>query len=280
MLDILKLPFAWLGALINNTPLRHPYHAIFEYLPGQALGFLEHLGKLFALVRHSFSYLPTLARNPRYTLDQMWAVGITSLPLITVTSVFTGAIATAQCVYTFANLVPLTYVGTAICKVTLLELGPVLTALVLASRVGAGIAAEIGTMVTNEQVDAMESLALDPFKYLIMPRIVAGLIMQVVLTIWADFIAILGAWVVAVVSYRMSTPLYLAGIKMFFSYMDIGSSLIKAMIFGFIICTMGCYAGLRAKGGAKGVGDATMQAVVSSAVLVLIFDFFVAYLIF
>jgi phospholipid/cholesterol/gamma-HCH transport system permease protein len=155
-----------------------------------------------------------------------------------------------------------------------------LTALVRAGRLGAAIAAELGTRVTNEQVDALESLSLDPFKYLILPRIVAGFIMQLVLTIFADFIAILGAWLVAVTVYHMSTPLYLSGIKMFFDYMDIGSSLIKAMVFGFIICTMSCYAGLRAKGGAKGVGDATMQAVVSSAVLVLIFDFFVAYLIF
>jgi phospholipid/cholesterol/gamma-HCH transport system permease protein len=189
-------------------------------------------------------------------------------------------VAASQATYQFSNIVPLTYLGTAVCKAVVIELAPVLTALVMAGRIGASIAAELGTMKTNEQIDAMECLALDPIRYLIIPRVVAGMVMLVTLTIFADFIAMIGGWFVSVFFLGVSNNLFLSGIKLFFAPGDVFAGLIKASVFGGIITLMGCLNGMEAEGGAEGVGKATMKAVVSSCVLVLIFDFIVAALIF
>jgi phospholipid/cholesterol/gamma-HCH transport system permease protein len=238
------------------------------------------LSEIYYLIGRIAKELPSIFKRFRLTADQMMSLGVSSLPLVAITSCFTGGVAASQASYQFSNIVPITYLGTAVCKAVVIELGPVLTALVLAGRIGASIAAELGTMKTNEQVDAMECLALNPLVYLVIPRLVAGMIMFLVLTIIADFIAILGAWFVSVFFLGVSSNLFKAGLKLFFSPGDVYSGLLKAAVFGGIITLMGCYNGVKAEGGAEGVGKATMNAVVSSCVLVLIFDFIVAALLF
>jgi phospholipid/cholesterol/gamma-HCH transport system permease protein len=238
------------------------------------------LNQVYKLIWNVVKRIPKVAHRFHFTVVQMKSLGVSSLPLVITTSCFTGGVAASQAAYQFANLVPLTYLGMAVCKAVLIELGPVLTALVMCGRIGAGIAAELGTMKTNEQIDAMECLALDPLYYLIAPRVIAGIIMFVVLTTIANFVAIIGAWFVSVIFLHVPSALFLNGLKLFFSPMDVFAGLIKAGVFGAIITFMGCYYGLNAEGGAEGVGKATMKAVVASCVLVLIFDFIVAALLF
>lgn len=238
------------------------------------------VSNLYYLIGRILVRLPRSFRQYRFILDEMMSLGIASIPLVAVTSCFTGGVAASQAAYQFSNLIPLTYLGTAVCKVVVIELGPVLTALVMSGRIGASIAAELGSMKTNEQIDAMECLALDPLRYLIIPRVVAGMVMLLTLTIFADFIAIIGAWFVSVMFLNVSSHLFTAGLRLFFDASDVYAGLIKASVFGGIITLMGCYNGIEAEGGAEGVGKATMRAVVSSCVLILIFDFIVAALLF
>jgi len=224
--------------------------------------------------------LPKEYRHFSFTVDQMYSLGVASIPLVFVTSCFTGAVAASQAAYQFQNLIPKTYLGTAVCKAVVIELGPVLTALVMAGRIGASIAAELGSMKTNEQIDAMESLALDPLRFLVIPRLLAGMVMMLVLTIFADFIAILGGWFVSVFFLDVSSHLFISGLPLFFEEKDVFAGLVKSVVFGAIITLVGCYTGMNAEGGAEGVGKATMKAVVTSACLVLVFDFVVAAIIF
>ena len=162
----------------------------------------------------------------------------------------------------------------------MIELGPVLTALVVGGRVGASIAAELGTMKVTEQIDALETLAIDPVRYLVSPRLFAALIMLPVITVFADFIAIVGGYFVALVGLDVNTHVYFTGLKLFLHTSDVFSGLIKAVFFGGIIAMMGCYHGLRTEGGAEGVGIATTKAVVSSCLLILITDYILASLLF
>jgi phospholipid/cholesterol/gamma-HCH transport system permease protein len=189
-------------------------------------------------------------------------------------------VAAVQAAYQFQNYVPMRYLGTVIGKSVVIELGPVLTALVVGGRVGASIAAELGTMKVTEQIDALETLAIDPIRYLVSPRLLAGVIMLPVITIFADFIAIIGGYAVAVIGLDVSSHVYWTGFKLFLHVSDVSSGLIKAVFFGVIIAMMGCYHGLRTEGGAEGVGIATTKAVVSSCLLILITDYILASLLF
>jgi len=172
------------------------------------------------------------------------------------------------------------YIGSVILRSVIIELGPVLTALVVGGRVGASIAAELGTMKVTEQIDAMRAMAINPVRYLVVPRVAAAIIMMPVLTIFSDAIAVFGGYVVSVTSVGVSTHTYIVGLKQFFYYKDLFSGLLKAIFFGGIIGTMGCYHGFATEGGAEGVGLATTKAVVASCVLVLISDYVLANVLF
>jgi phospholipid/cholesterol/gamma-HCH transport system permease protein len=210
----------------------------------------------------------------------MEQIGLGSIPLVILTSVFVGAVAAVQAAYQFQDYVPMVFLGTVVGKSVILELGPVLTALVVGGRVSASIAAELGTMQVTEQIDAMEILAIDPVRYLVLPRFVACLVMMPVLTIFADLLAILGGMVVANVSVGVSTSTFTEGLRLFFYTDDVISGLLKAGAFGGIIGLMGCYNGFRTYGGAQGVGRAAMHAVVSSCILILITNYFLATVLF
>ena len=165
-------------------------------------------------------------------------------------------------------------------KAVFIELGPALTALVVAGRVGSSIAAELGTMQVTEQIDALETLAIDPIRFLALPRFVAGLIMLPILVIFADFFAMTGAVVVATQLLDITTNTFWEGVKMFFHVRDIMAGLVKAVAFGGIIALMGCFFGFSTRGGAEGVGKSTIKAVVFSSVLILITDYLIATLLF
>lgn len=251
-----------------------------QYLGRVLVASVGDVGAAFLLLASAIKAIPAAVRQKNRAVEQMLRVGIGSMPLVLVTSVFTGGVAAVQAAYQFQDYVPMRYLGTVIGKSVVIELGPVLTALVVGGRVGASIAAELGTMKVTEQIDALETMAIDPVKYLVAPRLIAGLVMLPVVTIFADFVAIVGSWVVALVGLDVNTHTFFTGLKLFFHVSDVTSGLVKALFFGGIIALMGCFHGMRTEGGAEGVGIATTKAVVSSCLLVLITDYILASLLF
>ena len=238
--------------------------------------FFEDVGGISILIKNIILGLPGSFKRFHLIVEQMLYMGVNSLPLILVTSIFTGGVASVQAAYMFSDYVPMRYLGTAVGKSVIMELGPVLTALVVAGRVGASIAAELGTMKVTEQIDALETLALDPVKYLVTPRFVSGIIMLPVLTVFSDFIAILGGLLVSVVFLNVSSYTFLNGLKLFFHMRDLWAGLLKAFVFGGIISLVGCYQGFKTEGGAEGVGRSTTRAVVLASVMILITDYILA----
>lgn len=225
-----------------------------------------------------------LARAGRSTRDirtwgvlvvgQMARLGVASLPIALFIAAFTGIVLALQASYTFTGAIPLYFVGVLVGKTMILELGPVLTGLALAGRVGANIAAEIGTMRVTEQVDALETLGYDPVAYLVVPRVLAGILMFPVVVAFANAIGILGGWVTALNLLDMSTPEFVRGLRLFFEPFDVQFSLIKAATFGLAVTSLGCFYGFHTAGGAAAVGRSTTQAVVVSSMLILVLDAF------
>ena len=244
------------------------------------LNFLQDVGGMSILLGRVLYKFRELPRTTEQTLIQMQQIGIGSLPLVFITSLFVGAVAAVQAAYQFQDYVPMVFLGTVVGKSVILELGPVLTALVVGGRVSASIAAELGTMQVTEQIDAMEMLAIDPVRYLVLPRFVACLVMMPVLVTFADLLAILGGMVVANITVGVSYTTFTEGLRLFFYVDDVISGLMKAVTFGGIIALMGCFNGFRTHGGAQGVGRSTMHAVVSSCILILISNYFLATVLF
>lgn len=235
-----------------------------------------HLARFSAL---TYATIRALARLPFYlrlTFAHMMGIGVRSLPIVVFTSAFMGMVTSVQAVYQFQSYVPLYLVGSVVTESLVLELGPVLTALVLSGRVGATIAAELGTMRVTEQIDALESLAIDPVAYLVMPRVVAGMVMLPVLTIFADAIGILGGLLASILALQITSFDFIKGMKMYFVPWDIFYGLIKAFIFGLTMTMISCYQGLYAKGGAEGVGRATTNAVVVSCLSIFLLNYVLA----
>ena len=243
-----------------------------------AAGYVGEVGAVFTLLGRIAARAPLAAKNPSLTFQQLIRIGISSLPLIVVISVFIGAVTAIQADYQFRGFVPANYLGTAVCKFVIIESGPVLTALVLAGRVGSAIAAEIGTMKEKEELDAMTVLDLDPLRYLALPRLLSGLLAFPLLTVISDFLAIVGGWLVTNLILKVTTATYVQGLRFMFLGYDVWIGLVKAMVFGGIVVLMGYFHGVRAGSGAKGVGQASMKSVVSSCVLILVMDFVIVYL--
>ncbi len=242
--------------------------------------FLQETGALALLLFRAIKGFPRLLTRADPLFEQMESVGVRSLPLVVVTSLFTGAVSSVQAAYQLKGYVTLRYLGAAVGKAIFIELGPVLTALVVAGRVGASIAAELGTMRTTEQIDALESLAIDPIPYLVTPRFYSLLVMLPVLTIFADLVAIMGGFLVALFLKGVGHYTFLEGLRGFFQLRDLSTGLLKSFCFGGIIALIGCWQGLGTYGGAGGVGRSTTKAVVVSAVLILFWDFFIASIVF
>jgi phospholipid/cholesterol/gamma-HCH transport system permease protein len=252
----------------------------FRFVRRRAFDWVAEVGRIAMLVGDTFRFTGPGLRSFGLVVQQMSAIGVESLWLVFVVSIFTGAVAAVQAAYQFSTVVPLKYIGSVILRSVIIELGPVLTALVVGGRVGASIAAELGTMKVTEQIDALRAMAINPVRYLVVPRVIAALVMLPVLTIFSNTIAIFGGYVVSVTSIGVSTHTYVIGLKQFFYMKDLLSGLLKAGFFGGIIGWMGCYYGFATEGGAEGVGQATTRAVVASCVLVLISDYVLANVLF
>jgi phospholipid/cholesterol/gamma-HCH transport system permease protein len=210
----------------------------------------------------------------RLLIGHMARLGVESLPIALFIAAFTGIVMALQASYTLTGAVPLYFVGVLVGKTMILELGPVLTGLALAGRVGANIAAEIGSMRVTEQIDALETLGYDPFAYLVVPRVLAGLLMFPVVVAFANAIGIAGGWVTALNLLDMSTPEFVRGLRLFFVPFDVVFSLTKAASFGLAVTVVGAFFGFHTSGGAAAVGRSTTQAVVVSSMLILVLDAF------
>ncbi len=208
------------------------------------------------------------------TAVQMRRIGVQSLPIAVFIAVFTGIVLALLSSYSFTGAVPLYFVGTFVGKAMMLELAPVLVGLALAGRVGANIAAELGTMKVTEQVDALETLAYNPFSYLVVPRVVAAILMFPVVVAIASAVGIASGWLTAVNLLDLSTPEFAKGIRLFYQFKDVWFGLVKAMSFGFAIAVIGSYHGLETRGGAEEVGKETTTAVVRGAEAILVLDAF------
>jgi phospholipid/cholesterol/gamma-HCH transport system permease protein len=187
---------------------------------------------------------------------------------------FTGLVLALLASYSFTGAVPLYFVGTLVEKTVTMELAPVLTGLALAGRVGANIAAELGTMRVTEQIDALETLAYDPQAYLVVPRVLAGTVMFPLIVGVAMVVGVGAGWLASVSLLQLSTADFVRGVRLFFSTFDVQYGLVKAASFGMAVTWLGCMQGMEAKGGAQGVGRAATSAVVYSAVMILVLDAF------
>ncbi len=241
--------------------------------------FLRSIYRFSLLVALTVSRTWLIFRNPDLTIVQMFNLGVGSLPLVAVIALFLGSETVIQAIYQMAGIVPMRYLGVLVCKSLTTELAPVIISMVVAGRVTTGIAAEIGTMKSTEQLDAMQVLRLDPVRYLIVPKMVACCIMVPVLVIAGEFIAFLGSVLTVALSVDMTMQTYLSGLRLFFSAGDLYMGIVKTVVFGAVIALTGAYFGMEARGGAEGVGKATTRAVIAAAVLILVFDFVIAILV-
>lgn len=235
------------------------------------------LGRPALLIGQIFYWLFNGRWEKREILSQMVKIGVDSLPVVCLTSFFTGMVLALQTGTSSKNIFnePV-YVGTLVSLSMVLELGPVLTSLVVSGRVGAAITAEIGTMQVTEQVDALYTLGTHPVNYLAVPRFLGCVCMIPILATFADFIGIMGGWIVSIVKLGIPSTVYKQDILEWVGMDDIWHGLIKAFFFGGIIAVVSCYQGFSTKGGAEGVGKHTTRAVVTSMVLILVIDYFLS----
>jgi len=252
----------------------------FASIGGATLAVLAHIGRLAQFTGQALAGVVSPPIYTRLILGQMVRIGYFSLPVVGLTAFFTGGVLALQ-IYLGGNrfgaeaIVP----QVVVLGITR-ELGPVIAGLMIAGRVAAAIAAEIGTMKVTEQIDALTTLATNPIKYLVVPRIVAAVISMPILTAIGDSIGVMGGYVVSVYSLDFNGTSYLKNTVDFAHQDDITSGLIKAAVFGFIVALMGCYNGFNSKGGAQGVGNATTAAVVTSSILILAADYVLTALLF
>src|ERR1700722_3087854 len=217
----------------------------------------------------------TIKRPPHFFLirDQMYEVGVMSLPVVAITGFSTGMVLAAQSFFQLSDKGLASATGLMVAKAMLVELGPVLTAFMVTGRAGAAMWAELGTMRVTEQIDALRSMAVDPLRYLVAPRFIAGIAMLPLLTVFSSLMGIIGGYVVAVYYYGMSPSTFLDPLPIHITTFDFISGVVKGFVFGVIIVTISCYRGMRTRGGAAGVGRATTNSVVICYSVILIGNF-------
>jgi phospholipid/cholesterol/gamma-HCH transport system permease protein len=244
------------------------------------ISFLASVGKLSIFAGNGIS---AMFRPPYYTKNlvrHMVEIGYSSLPVIGLTAIFTGAVLALQSYSGFSRFSAEGSIATVVVLSITRELGPVLAGLMVAGRIGASYAAEIGTMRVTEQIDALVTLSTNPFKYLVFPRLLAGVLMLPCLVLVADIIGVFGGYLVSVNKLGFVPEPYLRSTFEYLEMRDVVSGLVKAAVFGFIITLMGCYHGYHSKGGAQGVGAATTNAVVSASIMILFSNYLVTELFF
>lgn len=243
------------------------------YIGFHTINFFRLLG---ALSIFTFKAIMGLARSPIYfrlIFRQLLTIGYFSLPVVAMTAFFSGAVLALQSYNGFSRFSAESAIATVVVLSMTRELGPVLAGLMVAGRVGASIAAEIGTMRVTEQIDALFTLSTDPIKYLVTPRVLAAVISMPCLVLIGDIIGVMGGYLVSVNKLGFNSAAYIKNTAEYLESMDVISGLVKAAVFGFIISVMSCYHGYYSDKGAKGVGAATTNAVVSSSILILISNY-------
>ena len=249
----------------------------FKNILNKVLFIFESFGKYAFLISNIFRSYNSWKLYIPNAVDQMIIIGNKSIPIVILTSFFTGMVSSVQAGYQMeSSITPKWIVGSLVGETMLLELAPVITCLVLAGRIGATIAAEIGTMRVTEQIDALESLSLDPVAYLVFPRMLAALVMFPVLTIIADIFGISGGIIAAMSALDIDSYQFMKGLKTWFKPWDAWYGIIKGLSFGLAITSISCYCGFYAKGGAEGVGKATTASVVNSCIAIMILDYILA----
>src|SRR6266478_8819306 len=239
------------------------------------LGFLAAAGRLVLFAGQALRAGLTPPYYPRIILRQIVYIGYYSLPVVGLTALFTGMVLALQSYTGFSRFNAESAVATVVVLSVTRELGPVIAGLMVAGRVGAAMAAEIGTMRVTEQIDALTTLSTDPLRYLVLPRLLAGLITLPLLVIVADIIGVFGGYLVGVYRLGFNPEAYLNRTHQYLETTDVVSGLVKAAVFGFLVALMGCYHGYYSRGGAQGVGQATTYAVVSASVLILVFNYLI-----
>jgi phospholipid/cholesterol/gamma-HCH transport system permease protein len=239
------------------------------------LAFLAGTGRLATFAGVAIGHMVRPPFYPRLIGRQMVQIGYYSLPVVGLTAVFTGMVLALQSYTGFQRFNAASAIATVVVLSVTRELAPVLTGLMVAGRIGAAMAAEIGTMRVTEQIDALTTLSTNPFKYLVAPRLLAGLIMLPCCVLVADVIGVFGGYLVAVYKLGFNPAMYLKNTFVYLEVLDVVSGLVKAAVFGFIIALMGCYHGYHSKGGAEGVGTATTNAVVTASILILGFNYLI-----
>ena len=258
--------------------------SVSDFAKRAALGTQEYFSLLFRVLR-GFATRPFYARD---TVQQMDTIGVQSLGIVLLTGFFTGMVLALQSAVEMRQFGATIYIGRLVGASAVRELGPVLTALMVTGRAGSGIAAQIGAMKVTEQIDALNTMGVDPVRKLVVPRVLAGLIMMPLLTVITDLIAILGGLLIAVAKFDLTTDLYMRSVYLTlaetgfvarFIPIDLVSGMGKPIAFGGIMALTSCYYGLKTTGGTEGVGRSTTQAVVTSSVLILAADYFITQLI-
>jgi phospholipid/cholesterol/gamma-HCH transport system permease protein len=255
------------------------------------LEFLASTGRVFFVFLASTGRLALFAidaimhcfRPPFYLRligQQMIDIGYYSLPVVGLTAIFTGMVLALQTHTGFSRFSAEGAVATIVVLSMTRELGPVIAALMVAGRIGAAIAAELGTMRVTEQIDALSTLSTNPFKYLVVPRLLAGTIMVPVLVLVADIVGVFGGFLVATSKFGFNPAGYIGQTTDYLQREDVLTGLIKAAVFGFIVALMGCYHGYHSRGGAQGVGAATTHAVVSASIMILLSDYLLSSILF
>ena len=241
------------------------------------ISFFEGIGQYIEFMLSMFRSFFSWHKYFNLVIDQMYQIGVLSIPIVILTSLFSGMVTSVQAAYQFeSGFVPNWFVGSIVGESVLLELAPMMTALVMTGRIGATIAAEIGTMRVTEQIDALESLSFDPISFLIFPRILASAIMFPLLVIIADFFGIIGGLFTAVNAMDVSHAEFIRGLRSWFRPWDAWFGLIKGLFFGISITSIACYQGYFTSGGANGVGKSTTATVVISCVMIVFLDYFLA----
>lgn len=242
---------------------------VFALIGRVVLSFLAEVGALTRFTVRSVRACFTPPVYGRLILVQMMRIGYLSLPVVGLTAFFTGGVLALQIYIGGSRFNAEGFVANIVAIGITRELGPVIAGLMVAGRVSAAIAAEIGTMRVTEQIDALVTLSTNPFKYLMAPRVIAAVISMPLLVVVADIIGIFGGFIVGTQSLGFNPVVYITNTVDFIEVQDVTSGLIKSAVFGFIIALMGCYEGYRSRGGAQGVGRATTNAVVAASILIL-----------
>lgn len=251
-----------------------------QYIGCKTLDFFQKAGILSIFIAKTIN---GLIRRPFYLnliLRQIISIGYFSLPVVAITAVFSGAVLALQSYTGFSRFSAESSIATVVVLSITRELGPVLAGLMVAGRVGASIAAEIGTMKVTEQIDALFTLSTDPIKYLVVPRVIASVLTMSCLVLIGDIIGVMGGYLVSVYKLGFNSVTYIKNTMEYLKTIDVVSGLVKAAVFGFIIAIMSCYHGYHSNKGAKGVGTATTDTVVSSSILILLSNYLITQLFF